>query len=149
MNKLDKQFEEMMKGIRIDSPSKGFSVKVMERIQAEAVVKKHSLLEDYQPVISRKAWIILIAAFILVLIYIMVSGRETTQAKEPEFWSAISGMLQKVDNKEVSNIWQKTTGLFASIPTMAYLILMTSMALWILDSFLSRFRHSASPVQIS
>ena len=148
MNKLDKQFEQLMKGINIDSPSQGFSHKVMERIQAEAVVQKHSLVEDYQPVISKRTWIILIAAFILLMVYITVSSPETTQVKEPGFWSAISGTLQKIDTKGVSGIWQSATGLFASIPTMAYLILTASLALWTLDSFLSRFRHSTSEVQI-
>jgi len=148
MNKLDKQFEQLMKGINIDSPSQGFSLKVMEQIQAEAVVQKHSLVEDYQPVISKRTWIILIAAFILLLVYITVSGPETAQVKEPGFWSTISGSLQKIDTRGVSGIWQSATGLFASIPTMAYLILTATLALWTLDSFLSRFRHSPSKVQI-
>jgi hypothetical protein len=148
MNKLDKQFEEMIKGIDIDSPSQGFSLKVMERIQAEAVFQKHALVKDYQPVISRKTWIFLIAAFILLMVYVTVSSPETTQVKEPGFWSAISGTLQKIDTKSVSGIWQTATGLFASIPTIAYLILIASLALWTLDSFLSRFRHSTSEVQI-
>ena len=149
MNKLDKQFEQMMKGINIDSPSQGFSLKVMERIQAEAVVQKHSLVADYQPVISKRTWIILIAAFILLMVYITVSNPETTQVKEPGFWSAISGTLQKIDTKGVSGIWQTATGLFASIPTMAYLILTASLALWTLDSFFSRYRHYTSEVHIS
>jgi len=148
MNKLDKQFEQMMKGISIDSPSKGFSLKVMEQIQAEAAVQKHSILEDYQPVISRKVWIILIVAFILLMVYITVSSQETNQVKEPGMWSALSDSLQKVDTKGVSNIWQSATGLFTSIPAIAYLILMASLALWTLDSFLERFRHSATEVHI-
>lgn len=138
----------MMKEISIDSPSQGFSLKVMERIQAEAVVQKHSLVEDYQPVISKRTWIILIAAFIFLMVYITVSSPETTQVKEPGIWSAISGTLQKIDTSGASSIWQSATGLFASIPTMAYLILTASLALWTLDSFLSRFRHSTSEVQI-
>lgn len=148
MNKLDKQFEQMMKGITIDSPSQGFSLKVMERIQAEAFIQKHSLVENYQPVISKRTWIILIAVFIFLMVYITVSSPETTEVKEPGFWSAISGSLQKIDTSRASSIWQSVTGLFASIPTMAYLILMASLALWTLDSFLSRFTHSTSKVQI-
>jgi hypothetical protein len=149
MNKLDKQFEQLMKGVNIDSPSKGFSLKVMERIQAEAAVHKHAVIEVYKPVISKKAWIILIAAFILLMVYISVSGPETTPAKEPGLWTAFSGTLQKLDTKGVSDVWQTATGLFSSIPPIAYLILMASMALWTLDSFLTRFRHSASHVQVN
>ncbi|MBW8330939.1 MAG: hypothetical protein K0M40_02880 [Prolixibacteraceae bacterium] len=148
MNKLDKQFEQMMKGINIDSPSQGFSLKVMERIQAEVVVRKHSLVEDYQPVISKRTWIILFAVFIFLMVYITVSSPETTEIKEPGIWSAISGSLQKINTSGASGMWQSVTGLFASIPAMAYLILTASLALWTLDLFLSRFRHSTSEVQI-
>ncbi|MDP2889300.1 MAG: hypothetical protein Q8P34_10115, partial [Bacteroidota bacterium] len=89
-----------------------------------------------------------VAAFIFLMVYITVSGPETTQVKEPGFWSAISGSLQKINTSGASGIWQSATGLFASIPTMAYLILMASLALWTLDSFLARFRHSPSEVHI-
>lgn len=112
MNKLDKQFEQMMKGVKIDSPSKDFSMKVMERILAEAALQKHVTVEVYQPVISRKTWIILIAAFVLLIVYISVSGPETTQVKEPGLWSNVSDALQKIDTKGVSNVWQSATGLF-------------------------------------
>ena len=100
------------------------------------------------PVISKRTWIILIAASIFLMVYITVSGSETTEVKEPGFWSAISGSLQKIDTSGASNMWQSVTGLFASIPAMAYLILTASLALWTLDSFLFRFRHSTSDVQI-
>jgi hypothetical protein len=149
MNKLDKQFEQLMKGVSIDSPSKGFSLKVMERIQTEAVVQKHSLLADYQPVISRKVWIILIVAFILLLVYITVSGTDTTQVEKPGIWSAISDSVPQLNTKGVSNLWQTATGWFTSVPSIAYLILTASLALWTLDSFLARFRHSTSEIQVN
>jgi hypothetical protein len=149
MNKLDIQFEQLMKGVSIDSPSKDFSLKVMERIQAEAAVRKHSLLKDYQPVISRKVWIILVVSFILLLIYITVSGPETAQVEKPGLLSAVSDSMLKMNTKGVSNLWQTVVGLFTSVPTIAYLILTASLSLWTLDSFLTRFRHSTSEIQIN
>lgn len=149
MNKLDKQFEQLMKGISIDSPSKGFSLKVMERIQAEAATQKHSLLEDYQPVISRKVWIILIAAFISLVVYILFSGQGSTQVNHTSTWSVIPDSLQKLNTKGFSNVWQSATGLFTSIPSIAYLIILASMALWTLDLLLTRLRHSPSEVQMN
>lgn len=148
MNKLDKQFEQMMKGIRIDSPTSDFTLKVMSRIQAEAAVKKHSLIEDYQPVISRRTWIILLMAFVLLLIYITVSSQDTTLANEPDVWSTVSGKLSAVNTKEVSKIWQTGMGLFSSIPPIAFLILTASLALWTFDSFLSRFNHHTSGIHV-
>lgn len=148
MNKLDKQFEELMKGVSIESPSKDFSLKVMERIQAEVVVKKHSLLENYQPVISRKTWIILIVAFVALVVYVLMSSPETQTAKEPGFWSTLTGSLPKIDTQPVTGFWQTVSGMFASIPTMAYLVITASLALWTLDLFLTRFRHSVNKVQL-
>lgn len=148
MNKLDKKFEQLMKGIDIDSPSKDFSLKVMEGIQAEAAVHKPFLLEEYQPVIGRKVWIILMVAFISLLIYISFSSQEITQVKEPGTWSAINDSLQKLNTKELSNVWESANGLFTSIPSMAYLIMLASMTLWTLDLFLTRLRHSHSEIQM-
>ncbi|HAH23431.1 MAG TPA: hypothetical protein DCL77_06705 [Prolixibacteraceae bacterium] len=148
MNKLDKQFEQLMKGIKLDSPSKGFSLKVMERIQAEAAVQKHVIVEEYQPVISRKAWIILIAAFVSFLAYLLFFEQESSANTDSVAWSAIQDSLQKVNTKGLSNAWQSVNGLFESIPSMAYLIMLASMALWSVDLLLTRLRHSHSEIQI-
>ena len=144
MNKLDKQFEEMMKGIKIDSPSSDFTFKVMSRIQAEAAVQRPHLLLDYKPVISKKAWIILIVAFILIMIYITVSGKDSSAAGDSSFWSTVSNSLNPLKSREVSSIWQKGMGVFSSIPPIAYMILLATLALWTLDSYLQQFRHNHS-----
>jgi hypothetical protein len=149
MNKLDQQFEQLMKGITIDSPSKGFSLKVMERIQAEAAIQKHSILEDYQPVISKKVWILIIVGFISLVVYILASSQQITQVKDTNTWSAIPDVVHKLNTTALSNVWQSVNGLFASIPSVVYLILMASMALWTLDLFLTRLRHSHSEIQMS
>lgn len=144
MNKLDKQFEQMMKGIQIDSPSSDFTFSVMSRIQAEAAVQRKSVLQNYQPVISKRTWIILIVAFILLLIYIAVSGQDAAPANNTGFWSTVSGKIGAFNNQEALSVLKRGTGLFTSIPTIAYLILTASLALWTLDSVLSRFRHQHS-----
>jgi len=148
MNKLDKQFEQMMKGVQIDSPSSDFTFSVMSRIQAEAAVQQKSVLQNYQPVISKRTWIILIVVFILLLIYITVSSQDAAPASNTGFWSTVSGKIGAFNNQEASSILKRGTGLFASIPTIAYLILTASLALWTLDSVLSRFRHHSSEIQI-
>ena len=149
MDKLDKQFEQLMKGITIDSPSKGFSMKVMERIQAEAALQKKPLLEDYQPVISTKTWILMIAGFVALVIYILLSGNETTPAQDTGVMSALSESVQKLQASKVSNIWQTANGLFASIPSVAYLIILASLALWTLDMFLTKMKQTDSHLQIN
>jgi len=147
MNKLDKQFSEMMKDIRIDSPSSDFTLKVMSRIQAEAAVQKRPLLQDYQPVISKRTWIILLVAFLLLMIYIAVSGNNATPASDTGLLGTVSGKLQAINTSAITQIWEKGMGIFSTIPPIAYLIILSSGTLWTLDSFLTRFRHHPSGVQ--
>lgn len=147
MNKLDKQFEEMMKGVRIDSPSSDFTLKVMSRIQAEAAVQRRPILQDYQPVISKRTWIILIVVFVLLMIYMMTSGKASTPSGSSGFWLTVTGSLNQLKTSEVSSIWQKGMGIFASVPLIAYLILTASLALWTLDSYLNRFKHHTSNIE--
>ena len=149
MNKLDTQFEQLMKGIPLDSPSKDFSIKVMERIQAEAAVQKTSILEDYQPVISRKVWILLIASFIALVVYVLVNGQKTTPVNDTGVMSIFQDSLQKVNTKGILTFWQSATGLFASIPSVAYLIILASMALWTVDLFLTRMKIKPSEFQLN
>jgi hypothetical protein len=148
MNKLDKQFEEMMKGIRIDSPSSDFTLKVMSRIQAEAAVQKRPVLQDYQPVISKRTWIIMIVAFVLFLIWITVSGQNTDSSSSSGIWTRIFSSVNSIKTSEVSSVWQKGVGMFSTIPSIAYLILTASLALWTLDLFMNRFRHHPSEIKI-
>jgi uncharacterized protein with PQ loop repeat len=147
MNKLDKQFEQMMRGIQIDSPSSDFTLRVMSRIQAEAAVQRQPILQNYQPVISKRTWIILIVAFVLLLIYITVSSRNAAPAGDTGFWSTVSGKIGGLNNQEASSILKTGMGLFTSIPPIAYLILTASLALWTLDSILTQFRHQHSRIQ--
>lgn len=145
MNKLDKQFEGMMKEIRLDSPSPDFMIKVMSRIQAEAAVQ-HRPLQTYQPVISRKAWIIIGLAFLALLIYITVSGSDAATESAPGFWSTLVGSVEKINATGMTSVWQKGMDIFGTIPPVALLILTASMALWTLDTYLTRLRHHSSKV---
>jgi len=148
MNKLDKQFEGMMKEVRLDSPSPEFMIKVMSRIQAEAAVQHRPVLQNYQPVISRKAWIIIGLAFLALLIYITVSGSDTVPESSPGLWSTLLGSVEMINSTGMTSIWQKGMNIFGNIPPVALLILAASMALWTLDTFLTRLRHHSSKIQL-
>ena len=139
MNKLDKQFGEIMKGVKIESPSSDFTLKVMSRVYAEAAVKSKPILQDYQPVISKRTWIILIAAFVLLIVYIMATGQSTTE-NGPSFWTAFFGKLSSA-NSEGTTALNAGMNMFKSIPLTAYLIVIASLALWTLDSVFQYFRQ--------
>lgn len=141
MNKLDKQFAEMMKDIRIDSPSEDFKLKVMSRILAEVAVQRRPLLQDYQPVISKRTWIILLAAFVFLIIYILLTGSSSAPAADTGLLGTVAGKLQSINTTGLTRIWEKGTGIFSTIPPVAYVIILSSLALWTLDSFLTKLRH--------
>jgi hypothetical protein len=136
----------MMKGIHIDSPSSDFTLKVMSRLQAEAAVQRKPLLQDYQPVISKRTWIILIAAFLLLLIYITVADQGATPESDAGIWSVVSGKLGAINTQGASSILKSGMGLFTSIPSVVYLFLTASLALWTLDGFLGKLRHQSSHI---
>ena len=146
MNKQDKQFGELMRGMKIESPSTDFTFRVMSRVYAEAAVQRKPLLANYQPVISKRTWIILIVAFLLLLIYITVSGQGASAGESTGFWGTLFGKMEAINNKGASSVLKTGTGLFTSIPTIAYLILIAALALWTLDGFLSKFKHQHSEV---
>lgn len=143
MNKLDKQFEQIMKGIRIDSPSSDFRIKVMSRIQAEAAVTRRPLLVDYKPVISSRTWIILTGIFVAIVIFIILQAfKSEPSAVDPGVLTTMADSVSKVNN----SVLQKGYGLFSSVPTVAYLIVLASLSLWTLDSVLTRFKHRPSEI---
>jgi hypothetical protein len=138
MNKLDKQFGEMMKGgIRLDSPSSDFTLKVMSRVYAEAAVKPKSVLQDYQPVISKRTWIIMISAFVFVMIYLISMGNGATEGDK----GLVSDFAGKLNS--LNDVFKNGIGLFKAIPSVAYLIVISALGLWTLDSVFQRFhQHS-------
>ncbi len=146
MNKLDKQFEEMMKGMNIESPSSDFIVKVMSRVYAEAAVKPKRVLQDYQPVISKRAWIIIVTVFLLLLVYIIASGQSSPE-NNTGFLSNFFGKVSTLNNEGATSALKAGMGIFTTIPPVAYLIVISSLGLWTLDSVFQRLHKRASEIQ--
>lgn len=141
MDKQDKQFEQLMKGMTLSSPSADFTHRVMGRIQAEAAVMPRKVLQNYQPVISRKTWVVLGVLCVALMVYITVSGSGSGTETAPGFWSNLLGSIEKVNSQEVGSVWQKGMNWFGSIPTVALLIVASTLALYTLDTYLTRLRH--------
>jgi hypothetical protein len=143
MNKLDKQFGQIVKGMKIDSPSSDFRIKVMSRIQAEAAVTQRPLLVDYKPVISKRTWIILIGMFVAAVVFIILQAfKSEPSAVDSGVLTTMADSVSKVNN----SLLQKGYGLFSSVPTVAYLIVLASLSLWTLDSVLTRFKRRPSEI---
>ena len=144
MNKLDKQFEQMMKGVKVDSPSEDFRIKVMSRILAEAAVIRRPLLQDYKPVISSRTWIVLSGIFVALVSFVIFQA--INAAPSPADQGVLSTLADSMSKANTSLV-KKGFGLFSSIPTVAYLIVLASLSLWTLDSFLSKLKHHPSNIE--
>lgn len=140
MNKLDKQFGEMMRGMKVDSPSSDFTLKVMSRVYAEAAVRPKPVLQDYTPVISKRTWIILVALFIVLIGYAMVFG-SSSAAGSTGLWSGLLEKFGSLRSSESSNVLSQSVGFLKSVPAVAYLILIAALALWTLDSVFTNLKH--------
>jgi hypothetical protein len=149
MNKLDKQFGELMQGVKIETPSPNFTLNVMNRIHAEAAIQQKHLLQDYQPVISRRTWIILIVAFVFFLIYTTLAGQGIDQSNSTGIWSFLTDKLQQLNASGNSNLWNSVSRMFTSVPMITYIILIASLALWTLDAYLNRLRNKITNAHLS
>jgi hypothetical protein len=138
MNKLDQSYEEIMKGIRIDSPSRDFTLKVMSRIQAEVAVRQKPLLSNYEPVISRKVWIGMALIFFVFLAYLISSG--TNASASGSIWNEL---LYSLSGTHETSLWRKGFGALSTVPVIVYLILASTMALWTMDMLLNQFKHKS------
>lgn len=146
MNKLDKQFGEMMKGrMNLNSPSSDFTMKVMSRVYAEVAVKPKKVLQDYQPIISKRAWIIIISVFVLLMVYILSTPQSASQSGGG-FLSNFFGKLTAANNEGATSVLKSGIEIFKTIPPIAYLIVISSLALWTIDSVLQRLRQQSAQI---
>jgi hypothetical protein len=141
MEPIDKKFEQMMQGIKLDSPSGNFTEKVMQCIQNEAEVAKLKR-NVYEPVISKKTWVILSVGFVVLAVFALLSD-ESHSADTP------TGLLRdlypslKISNfSTISNLWDPITRLFTTVPLMVYITFISSLVLWSFDRLLSQFQYN-------
>lgn len=73
----DREFRKLMKEIRIDKPSAGFSARVMDAVYTEV-----SLSYRTEPVLGRKFWIFVALFALLAIVLIIVSGSGVNSESE-------------------------------------------------------------------
>ena len=85
----------------------------------------------------------IISAFSLLLIYTVFFGQGNAQTGG----GLISNLVDKLsaaNNAGATNALKTSLGMFKSIPPIAYLIVISTLALWTLDAVLQRFRNQTS-----
>ncbi len=78
MTENDKKIKELLKGHFDESkPSLDFTNNIMDKIAAQELLAEHTEFE-YEPVISKKGWILIAASF-LVIAFLGLTGSKETQ----------------------------------------------------------------------
>lgn len=142
MNIIDEQYEKMMKNLKINSPSANFTYNVMSRIHAEtAIIKNESIVADYQPIISKKTWIILCGIASVIILFIVFAGNFSVTTDKNQLVFSVSEYLSGLKLSFFSESLNKASQFIYDIPGLAYLVLISSLLLWLLDSvFQNKFR---------
>jgi hypothetical protein len=139
MKQIDRNFENLMKRVKPDSPSDRFTLSVMQRIQTEAALTPKPLLHDYKPVISRPMWIALAAIFVGFIVFLSMG-----QAGETDSGQSLLSFLNNPQAAEgaekVSQVGRSLLGYFTAIPKEVFIIFLAAFALWTLDQLLGRSR---------
>lgn len=65
--KLEAMLERLMKDDALESPSAGFTDKIMDKVYAIEA----SSATVYQPLISKRAWLIIVLSFLAVITYVL------------------------------------------------------------------------------
>lgn len=142
MNKIDEQYEQMMKNLKIDSPSSNFTDMVMSRIYAEtAIINNKSVSVAYQPIISKKTWIILFGIASAIILLIVFGGNFSASPDKNQMAFSISEYIAEFNFSFFSGSLIKASKIVTEIPGLAYLVMISSLLLWLLDAvFQNKFR---------
>ena len=69
-NKLDAMLERLMRDEALESPSDGFTDKVMDKVYA----LEASSATAYKPLISKRTWLLIAMLFLALVVYVILNG---------------------------------------------------------------------------
>ena len=125
---MEQFVERVMKETPMESPSYGFTSKVMANVLA---VDK-SKATTYKPLISRKGWILIFAGIVAILLYLLLS--DSTQAANHSWLIDLSGK-NFIPTLNSSNLFQFSR-LTINVVVAATVLVLIQIAL--LKSYLNK-----------
>ena len=140
MDIQDKQFKDLMKNYQPAKAPGGFSMKVMEEIQAT-----ESSVSEYKPVFGKWSVRFMIAAFASLVIYILSTGNSGSE----ETPSIISPYLEKLPQADLSFLSQFTQSIgeiYVGVPSVVIFTLVAATLLLMLDILVLKKRRRSLAV---
>lgn len=138
MNKLDKNFEDLMKTQKLSSPSDRFSINVMDKIY------QLSSKTIYKPVIGKWGWISIAAIFVAFIALSFFGGEVGAESGSSVIMDKIASLLPE-KKPQFSGFPEINTGIIPflkQMPSVFYLSIIGISVLVLLDKFILRRQKS-------
>lgn len=116
----DERLGALLKTSVIESPSNNFVNKVMDKIEASA-------MDVYQPLISKRMWILITVAFVALIGYVLF-GKSTSQV--PGFMTKATPLLERTQS--IFEASQSSLQSFIQGFEISYLLAMSMLVLSVL-----------------
>jgi hypothetical protein len=135
----DKELRKLLKEIQLESPSKDFTLKVMDRVWEEkaAMVKTEQVKSER--ILGRGFWIIIALFVLLFLAVILFSNQGTAESGQ------LSKLVEGLDSSSVSAQYKSVFSNLGSLPLSIGGILLASSLLVFIDRFLPGLTEKLMP----
>jgi len=136
MNDLDKNFEQLVKSRKLDSPSLRFTMNVMDKIHQ----LDHQFV--YKPVISKWGWLSITLMVTVFVVYASFFG-QTSGSETPGLYDKFIAFVSEKKPEFTGVPKVDIDGFFNQIPSILYLSIIAISLLVICDQiFLRRKKES-------
>lgn len=125
----DKELKKLLKEIQLESPSKEFTLKVMDRVWEEKTALAKSETVKSEKILGRGFWIILGLFVLLFLAVALFANQGTTESGQ------ISKFFEGIGNSSISKQYQSVFSNLGSLPLSIGGILLASSFLIFIDKF--------------
>ncbi|HCE57406.1 MAG TPA: hypothetical protein DER09_06260 [Prolixibacteraceae bacterium] len=135
----DKELRKLLKEIQLESPSKDFTLKVMDRVWEEkaAVVKTGQVKSER--ILGRGFWIIIALFVLLFLAVVLFSNLGTAESGQ------LSKLAEGFGTSSASERYQSVFSNLGSLPLSIGGILLASSLLVFIDKFLPGITEKLTP----
>ncbi len=131
----DMELRKLLKEVQLDTPSKDFTIKVMNRVWEEKSIQSRVEVIKNERILGKGFWIILILFIALFAAVVFTSGNGGQEAGQ------LSKLMQGLQNEEVSEGYKSFFSNLGSLPLSISGILLASTLLVFIDRILASAKH--------
>lgn len=131
----DMELRKLLKEVQLDTPSKDFTIKVMNRVWEEKSIQSRVEVIKNERILGKGFWIILILFIALFAAVVFTSGNGGQEAGQ------LSKLMQGLQNEGVSEGYKSFFSNLGSLPLSIGGILLASTLLVFIDRILASAKH--------